>query len=964
MRNILLMAIVLSLRAGVALPATTWYVDGSVAGSGNGQSWETSFRTIQEGIDAASDGDTVIVAEGTYLENIQFNGKSVILRSSDPFSPDVVAATIIDGSNAGAVVSFKGTENATCALSGFTIRNGLQMVELGGGGIYGAHTHAAIVNNRIVNNGSLGDGGGLYACDGMVANNIISGNSTPAGGGLSTCDGTIENNIVVGNYCSSLGGGFFQCNGIIRNNTIYGNSGWGAPLIGCKGTILNCIIWGNGGEDQLWESSLPDYSCIEGLTQGGEGNISLHPHFVDPENGDFHLRTWSPCIDAGDPSSDFSNEPRPNGGRVDIGAYGNTPEATSKSPDADADGLPDDWEVRWFGGLESTADSDPDGDLVPNIREYGYGLNPTAAEEGLVYNLTKDELYRSIQTALSKADHGEEIVVYPGAYMENVSFGGKNVVLRSTDPLSPAVVANTIIDGNQAGSVVTFSGTEDETCLLSGFTIRNGRSRTGAGICGGSMEQRTLATIRNNVIAENVTYGNEYPDGCGGGLAYCNGIIMGNTITLNSGVGGGLYECDGAILDNTITLNSAAWGTAGLPTGGGLCYCRGLVQGNVIAGNNADYEGGGLHGCTGRVRDNIIVGNAAGTGGGLAYCGEIRDNVVSRNGAASGGGLAHCMGLIQGNVISANWADEGGGLFECSGTIQNNIVSGNWGGTEGAGLTKCSGTIANNTIAGNRCVGGNGGGINQCGARIVNSIIWDNTAAFDSQLYRSATPAHCCIEGWNGSGEGNISDDPLFVVTPSGGGRWTADGSFDNKTWQTSLTDTAASWQPDALKGLLVNPDTAEAFQFVIASNTATTMNVWGDASNLAKVNQAYEIYDYRLVATSPCVDAGDNAVDAGRFDLEGGYRRISTKGKAGWSRSVDYIVKDEAAAITLLWKGFIDIGAYECQVFGEVPETFAVETTESMESGDWIEVFSGKVCTWSDHETTGRAKFYRVHMK
>ena len=103
---------------------------------------ELPFATVQKGMNAAADGDTVIVAEGIYIENILFNAKNIILRSTDPLDPGVVANTIIDGNGAGSVVTFEGAEDETCALSGFTIQNGR------GHGILSFSTPAAIRNNR------------------------------------------------------------------------------------------------------------------------------------------------------------------------------------------------------------------------------------------------------------------------------------------------------------------------------------------------------------------------------------------------------------------------------------------------------------------------------------------------------------------------------------------------------------------------------------------------------------------------------------------------------------------------------------------------------------------------------------------------------------------------------------------------------------------------------------------------
>ncbi len=188
---------------------------------------------------------------------------------------------------------------------------------------------------------------------------------------------------------------------------------------------------------------------------------------------------------------------------------------------------------------------------------------------------TWETAFQTIQMAIDGAGDGDTVIVGQGTYLENIAFGGKNITLTSTDPLDPDVVAATIIDGNQSGPVVSFEGTEGETCVLSGFTIRNGKAEDGGGICGGTSENRTHATIHNNVIS-----GNSW-----GGLAHCDGLISRNVIIQNMGdYGGGLYGCDGVIEHNTITGNS----------GGGLCSCDGLIRMNTISSNTADHSGGGL----------------------------------------------------------------------------------------------------------------------------------------------------------------------------------------------------------------------------------------------------------------------------------------------------------------------------------------------------------------------------------
>ncbi|MDP2896114.1 MAG: choice-of-anchor Q domain-containing protein [bacterium] len=588
-KSLLILAVGLGVVFSQPASSQTWYVDGTVTASGDGMTWETAFNAVQEGIDASSDGDTVIVAEGAYVENVHFHGKNITLTGTDPLDSTVVANTIIDGNQSGSVVTFSGTENETCTLSGFTIRNG-NAPHGGGvsGGAWNSQTHARISNNVIAAN-SADWGGGLAFCGGLIQNNVIRNNSARHGGGVDYCSGAILNNRIVGNSAEADGGGLEYCYGTIENNTIYGNSAQeGGGLYDCDGEIRNCIIWGNVSQatPQVYASSEPVYCCIERWSSGGEGNMGFNPYFVAPENGDLHLRPRSPCIDAGDPASPFPNEPEPNGGRIDMGAYGNTWEATPKSPDTDNDNLPDDWEADFFGGLLQGANDDPDGDLLANMEEYRRAFDPTVPVGPWYVDASVplfsgdgaswETAFKMIQQGIYVARDGGTIIVARGTYYENIRLKSYNVVLRSTDPCDSNVVANTIIDGMQAGSVVTFTGTEDETCRLSGFTIRNGKAQDGGGIYGGTWGNPTHATIERNVIRESAA------DSCGGGLYECDGTVRNNVIAYNSaGAGGGLYECDGTIENNTIWANSAR-------RGGGLASCKAVTVNCIIWGDTTE----------------------------------------------------------------------------------------------------------------------------------------------------------------------------------------------------------------------------------------------------------------------------------------------------------------------------------------------------------------------------------------
>ncbi|MFC2150305.1 right-handed parallel beta-helix repeat-containing protein [Calditrichota bacterium] len=124
------------------------------------------YETIQEGIDNAEDGDIVLVAEGTYRELIDFDGKNITVGSLmlDDGDPDHIAATIIDGNGNGSVVKFNHDESEDAVLYGLTVTGGYKQST--GAGMYIARSSPTITNCYITDNYAFDIGAGVYISSG------------------------------------------------------------------------------------------------------------------------------------------------------------------------------------------------------------------------------------------------------------------------------------------------------------------------------------------------------------------------------------------------------------------------------------------------------------------------------------------------------------------------------------------------------------------------------------------------------------------------------------------------------------------------------------------------------------------------------------------------------------------------------------------------------------------------------
>ena len=251
--------------------------------------------TIQSAIDDATDGMEIIVTPGTYMENINFLGKSIAIRSTAPTNPDVVEATQIDGQGAGHVVTFDSGEGAGSLIEGLTLINGNDTY---GGGIYCVNGSSPTIRlNQITDNFTVLHGTGIYCAEGaspLILDNEITDNvSEGRGAGIYVefAWPRIEGNLIDGNFTAdSSGGGIHLGEGtdgvVIVDNDIMHNTaifGGGLNIEDSAPKVWRNRIIGNIGSQRAGGLSLIDAApAVENNIIAG--NFSFFGAAVDCNN--------------------------------------------------------------------------------------------------------------------------------------------------------------------------------------------------------------------------------------------------------------------------------------------------------------------------------------------------------------------------------------------------------------------------------------------------------------------------------------------------------------------------------------------------------------------------------------------------------------------------------------------------------------------------------------------------------
>jgi hypothetical protein len=307
--------------------------------------------------------DTNCIVSGLTITNgysasiVSYAGNVYCFYSSPTFYNCIIKNGHAVDSGGGFFCDFANPRITNCVITG-------NSAELYGGGISCYESSPEIVGCVITGNTAIEDGGGLDMYGNPIIRNcIITDNRAANGGGIiSYASGEISliNCTIVRNYATNFGGALYCRNGNVA-------------------TIKNSILWANDANDvncgpqiavNSGSSISISYTDIQGgqeavydpceVLDWGSGNINTDPCFTsfdvngDPNLWDFHLQSefgrWDPnieswvndsntsrCIDAGDPNSDWTDEPWPNGKRINMGGFGGTSQASKYGNIADFD---------------------------------------------------------------------------------------------------------------------------------------------------------------------------------------------------------------------------------------------------------------------------------------------------------------------------------------------------------------------------------------------------------------------------------------------------------------------------------------------------------------------------------------------------------------------------------------------------------------------------------------------------
>ncbi len=377
--------------------AAVWYVDPAAGSPDPNGSPLSPFATIQSALDTARSGDTLILNPGLYSGpgnyNLDPGGLILTIRSRDPEDFETISETIIDPNYAGHAFIFQNQEGSNFMLYGLTVRNARCEQDDDpphGSAVFCSEASPTIRFCVFQNCDTDGGWGGAFygeSSHSVIEHCLFVGNKSRYGGALAA---NVESQIhlnhctLVGNQAFFNGGGFlcdFESSVIMDNSVVFfnrlqiaENKGRQISVRGSTCSISYSCISAEPNDLEVFRDA--DLLYKKGIIHT-DPNFAFYDRTASWEQLDLHLKSrygrwdppsglWtqdsvtSPCIDAGDPNADWTEEPWPNGKRINLGFYGGTSQASMSGNPADFDGsgkvdLGDLSELveRWLGDLPS-----------------------------------------------------------------------------------------------------------------------------------------------------------------------------------------------------------------------------------------------------------------------------------------------------------------------------------------------------------------------------------------------------------------------------------------------------------------------------------------------------------------------------------------------------------------------------------------------------------------------------------
>jgi hypothetical protein len=627
--------------------------------------WSTASTDIQSAIDAATDGDQILVTNGIYqmggkamsgnLTNRIALNKAVCVQSfNGPW------ATVIQGAgptNGNSAIRCAWLTNGA-VLAGFTVQGGATRTFGGddlssGGGIWCASSNAIVENCLILSNTAESHGGGTF--QGRINNSLFMGNGNP--------------------FAEEVGAAYFAN---LDNCTIVSNRAY--AVFGSY--LTNCIVYYNGiNYDNSLVPSLFSYCCTT-PAPGGTMNFTNAPQlFADG----IHLSTGSPCIGQGTNIA--------QGTDIFGNAWGNPPSIGC----AEATGKP------LVTNPELNLTSVPIGFIVDNISLSGQSpFTFQWLKDGLPLqdngHFSSTQTTNLIATSVDYADAGNYEIVVSNSFGKATSAAAQLTIhcvdITSTNSVAPFLNWGTAATNIQ--DAVTVSAANDVVLVTNGLYTGGGKSMEGLITNRVSLDKAILVQSLNGPSMTIIQGAIDPISTNGYGAIRCawmtnNAILSGFTIR-----GGATRNWISPALPNQSMNGGGVYGTSN----------NAVVYNCTIQGNFASWNAGGAYQVT--LSNSLLIGN---------QCGGTGNPNTGNAGGAYLCNLNNCM-------LNSNIAlDNGGGTEKCNAMncefTKNRAVFYGSGAYQGS-LVNC--TLVNNTSGG---YGAYGGAV--ASATLTNCVVYLNS---------------------------------------------------------------------------------------------------------------------------------------------------------------------------------------------------------------------------------------------